>query len=63
MNPLKPGARGRTKEDIHSIRHLYLDLDHEAERATSRSRAIESGSAAECSDCNFTKQVPTRVAG
>jgi len=33
MNPLKPEARARTKEDIHSIRHLYLDLDHEAQRA------------------------------
>jgi hypothetical protein len=29
MNPLKPGARTRTKEDILSIRHLYLDLDHD----------------------------------
>jgi RepB DNA-primase from phage plasmid len=27
MNPLKPEARGRTKEDIQSIRHLYLDID------------------------------------
>lgn len=33
MNPLKPEARARTKEDIHSIRHLYLDLDHEAQRS------------------------------
>jgi hypothetical protein len=31
MNPLKPEARGRTKEDIHSIRHLYLDLDHDTQ--------------------------------
>jgi RepB DNA-primase from phage plasmid len=30
MNPLKPGARTRTKEDILSIRHLYIDLDHQA---------------------------------
>ena len=29
MNPLKPGARSRTKDDILSIRHLYVDLDHE----------------------------------
>jgi hypothetical protein len=29
MNPLKPDARTRTKEDIRSIRHLYLDLDHD----------------------------------
>lgn len=33
MNPLKPGARARTKEDIYSIRHLYLDLDHDALRS------------------------------
>ena len=33
MNPLKPEARTRTKEDILSIRHLYLDLDHDAERS------------------------------
>jgi hypothetical protein len=30
MNPLKPEARARAKEDIHSIRHLYMDLDHDA---------------------------------
>jgi RepB DNA-primase from phage plasmid len=30
MNPLKPAARTRTKEDILSIRHLYVDLDHQA---------------------------------
>src|SRR5258706_10282293 len=33
MNPLKQEARARTKEDIHSIRHLYLDLDHEAQHS------------------------------
>jgi len=33
MNPLKLEARARTKEDIHSIRHLYLDLDHDAQRS------------------------------
>jgi hypothetical protein len=33
MNPLKPAARARTKEDIHSIRHVYLDLDHDAQRS------------------------------
>lgn len=33
MNPLKPEARARTKEDIHSIRHVYLDLDHDAQRS------------------------------
>lgn len=29
MNPLKPHAHTRTKEDIQTIRHLYADLDHE----------------------------------
>jgi hypothetical protein len=33
MNPLKPEARARTKEDIYSIRHLYIDLDHDAPRS------------------------------
>lgn len=27
MNPLKPDARGRTKQDIAVVRHVYLDLD------------------------------------
>jgi hypothetical protein len=30
MNPLKEGSRSRTKEQIHEIRHTYLDLDEEA---------------------------------
>jgi hypothetical protein len=29
MNPLKPDARTRTKHDVLSIRHLYVDLDHD----------------------------------
>jgi len=33
MNPLKPAARTRTKEDILSIRHLYVDLDHDGTRS------------------------------
>jgi hypothetical protein len=28
MNPLKKNAVTRTKEDIDSVRHVYLDLDH-----------------------------------
>src|SRR5579862_8603607 len=28
MNSLKPDAKSRTKEDIETIRHLYLDIDH-----------------------------------
>jgi hypothetical protein len=33
MNPLKPAARTRTKEDILSIRHLYVDLDHDGPKS------------------------------
>ena len=33
MNPLKPAARTRTKEDILSIRHLYVDLDHDGAKS------------------------------
>src|SRR5713226_781182 len=28
-NPLKQDASTRTKDDIETIRHLYLDLDHD----------------------------------
>jgi hypothetical protein len=38
MNALKPGARTRTKEDIHAVRHLYLDLDHDGPAALARIR-------------------------
>ena len=33
MNPLRQGASTRTKEDIASIRHVYLDLDYGGEDA------------------------------
>jgi hypothetical protein len=33
MNPLKPGARTRTKNDIRAIRHLYVDLDRDGAKA------------------------------
>ena len=33
MNPLKPSARSRTKQDILAIRHLYVDLDHDGPAA------------------------------
>ena len=36
MNALKSEAQGRTKADIADIRHLYLDLDRNAEAALSR---------------------------
>jgi hypothetical protein len=33
MNPLKPEARSRTKDDILAIRHLYVDLDHDGAKS------------------------------
>jgi hypothetical protein len=33
MNPLRQDASTRTKEDITSIRHVYLDLDHDGQKA------------------------------
>jgi hypothetical protein len=39
MNVLRPGARGRRKEDVSEVRHLYLDLDHEGDKALERLRA------------------------
>lgn len=33
MNPLKPEARTRTKDDVQAIKHLYLDLDHDGEKS------------------------------
>lgn len=41
MNPLKPDAPTRTKEEIDSIRHVYLDLDHGGPEAL---QAIENSS-------------------
>lgn len=38
MNALKPGARTRTKDDIHTVRHLYLDLDEDGPAALARIR-------------------------
>jgi len=36
MNTLKPEARTRTKEDIETIRHLYMDIDHDGPAALAR---------------------------
>jgi hypothetical protein len=41
MNPLKKDALTRTKEQIESIRHVYLDLDHGGSQAL---EAIENSS-------------------
>ncbi len=36
MNTLKPEARTRTKDDIQTIRHLYMDLDHDGPAALAK---------------------------
>jgi hypothetical protein len=33
MNPIKDGAYSRTKENINDIRHVYLDLDRNGDKA------------------------------
>jgi hypothetical protein len=38
MNTLKPDAHSRTKEDIQTIRHLYLDIDHDGPEALAKIR-------------------------
>lgn len=42
MNPLRQDASTRTKEDVASIRHVYLDLDHGGEEAL---KSVENASA------------------
>jgi len=42
MNPLRRHALTRTKKDIKSIRHVYLDLDHGGQEALN---SVESSSA------------------
>ncbi len=39
MNTLQPEARGRTKEDISEIRHVYLDFDDNGKAAVDALRA------------------------
>jgi hypothetical protein len=39
MNPLRKDASTRTKEDIESIKHVYIDLDHGGSEAL---KAVES---------------------
>ena len=41
MNPLKKNASTRTKEDIESIKHVYIDLDHGAPETL---KAVENSS-------------------
>jgi hypothetical protein len=42
MNPLRKHASTRTKQDIKSIRHVYLDLDHGGQEALN---SVENSSA------------------
>jgi len=42
MNPLRKHALNRTKKDIKSIRHVYLDLDHGGQEALN---SVENSSA------------------
>jgi hypothetical protein len=41
MNPLKRDASTRTKDDIETIRHLYVDLDHDGSAALERIKNSE----------------------
>src|SRR5262249_61585322 len=36
MNALRGEARGRTKADVASVRHIYLDLDEGGQEAVDR---------------------------
>lgn len=36
MNPLKPDARGRTKQEIDIVRHVFLDLDRNGSQILSQ---------------------------
>jgi hypothetical protein len=38
MNPLKEGSTSRSKENIREIRHVYLDLDEDAQASLARLR-------------------------
>jgi hypothetical protein len=41
-NPLRSGSRKRTKENIASIRHLYIDIDRDGEARLARLRASDA---------------------
>lgn len=41
MNPLKPNARTRTKDDILAIRHLYVDLDRHGPKTLDEIRSSD----------------------
>ena len=41
-NPLRPGSRKRTKESISSVRHLYIDIETDADARLSALRASDA---------------------
>lgn len=41
-NPLRPGSRRRTKEDVELVRHLYLDIDHAGDARLAALRASDA---------------------
>lgn len=63
MNPLRKHALTRTKKDIKSIRHVYLDLDHGGQEALN---SVENSSAVpktELRPHQFTGEIPDRLEG
>ena len=44
MNPLKPDAITRTKEDIDAIRHVYIGLDNNGRKALRAISQLQRGS-------------------
>jgi hypothetical protein len=42
MNPLRKHALTRTKKDIKSIRHVYLDLDHGGQELSPSAKLLNS---------------------
>ncbi|MCY4527859.1 MAG: hypothetical protein OXD46_02355, partial [Chloroflexi bacterium] len=43
VNPVRPGAWGRTKAAIGDVLRVYLDIDEDGERALARIRADARG--------------------
>jgi hypothetical protein len=41
-NPLRPGSRKRTKENIRSVRHLYIDIDTDGDARLAALRASDA---------------------
>lgn len=64
-NPLRPGSRGRTKECIASVRHIYIDIDDDGDvrLAALRASDLVSSPTAILSTSPGKYQVLWRVAG